>query len=174
MLNPLLWQSANPHPDNLENFQIISQWWQDLNLKEVFWQQRLIPDTGSLEDINWEQQGFDEKFSLQMPQIRGITLYWHKSTFADERSMTPKQLILDREREQLDIYPQSQPSLVIRVTKPHLVYQKFELKNPLLVGKKAESEYILLIRDKEQKIEVKINLSPENYRQFLETMTEEQ
>jgi hypothetical protein len=174
MLNPLLWQSANPHPDNLENFQIISQWWQDLNLKEVFWQQRLIPDTGSLEDINWEQQGFDEKFSLQMPQIRGITLYWHKSTFADERSMTPKQLILDREREQLDIYPQSQPSLVIRVTKTHLVYQKFELKNPLLVGKKAESEYILLIRDKEQQIEVKINLSPENYRQFLETMTEDQ
>jgi hypothetical protein len=174
MLNPLLWQSANPHPDNLDNFQIISQWWQDLNLKEVFWQQRLIPDTGSLEDINWEQQGFDEKFSIQMPQIRGITLYWHKSTFADERSMTPKQLILDREREQLDIYPQSQPSLVIRVTKTHLVYQKFELKNPLLVGKKAESEYILLIRDKEQQIEVKINLSPENYRQFLETMTEDQ
>lgn len=174
MLTPLLWQSANPHPDNLENFQIISQWWQDLNLKEVFWQQRLIPDTGSLEDINWERQGFDEKFSIQMPQIRGITLYWHKSTFADERSMTPKQLILDREREQLDIYPQSQPSLVIRVTKTHLVYQKFELKNPLLVGKKAESEYILLIRDKEQQIEVKINLSPENYRQFLETMTEEQ
>ncbi|AVQ70876.1 hypothetical protein B5D77_05635 [Microcystis sp. MC19] len=174
MLTPLLWQSVNPHPDNLENFQIISQWWQDLNLKEVFWQQRLIPDTGSLEDINWEQQGFDEKFSIQMPQIRGITLYWHKSTFADERSMTPKQLILDREREQLDIYPQSQPSLVIRVTKPHPVYQKFELKNPLLVGKKAESEYILLIRDKEQQIEVKINLSPENYRQFLETMTEDQ
>jgi hypothetical protein len=174
MLTPLLWQNANPNPDNLENFQIISQWWQDLNLKEVFWQQRLIPDTGSLEDINWEQQGFDEKFSIQMPQIRGITLYWHKSTFADERSMTPKQLILDREREQLDIYPQSQPSLVIRVTKTHLVYQKFELKNPLLVGKKAESEYILLFRDKEQQIEVKINLSPENYRQFLETMTEDQ
>ena len=174
MLTPLLWQNANPNPNNLENFQIISQWWQDLNLKEVFWQQRLIPDTGSLEDINWERQGFDEKFSIQMPQIRGITLYWHKSTFADERSMTPKQLILDREREQLDIYPQSQPSLVIRVTKTHLVYQKFELKNPLLVGKKAESEYILLIRDKEQQIEVKINLSPENYRQFLETMTEDQ
>jgi hypothetical protein len=174
MLTPLLWQSANPNPDNVENFQIISQWWQDLNLKEVFWQQRLIPDTGSLEDINWERQGFDEKFSIQMPQIRGITLYWHKSTFADERSMTPKQLILDREREQLDIYPQSQPSLVIRVTKTHLVYQKFELKNPLLVGKKAESEYILLFRDKEQQIEVKINLSPENYRQFLETMTEDQ
>jgi hypothetical protein len=90
MLTPLLWQSANPNPDNLENFQIISQWWQDLNLKEVFWQQRLIPDPGSLEDINWERQGFDEKFSIQMPQIRGITLYWHKSTFADERSMTPK------------------------------------------------------------------------------------
>jgi hypothetical protein len=174
MLTPLLWQSANPNPDNLENFQIISQWWQDLNLKEVFWQQRLIPAPGSLEDINWERQGFDEKFSIQMPQIRGITLYWHKSTFADERSMTPKQLILDREREQLDIYPQSQASLVIRVTKPRLVYQKFELKNPLLVGKKAESEYILLIRDKEQQIEVKINLSPENYRQFLETMTEDQ
>ena len=174
MLTPLLWQSANPHPDNLDNFQIISQWWQDLNLKEVFWQQRLIPDTGSREVINWERLGFDVKFSFQMPQIRGITLYWHKSTFADERSMTPKQLILDREREQLYIYPQSQPNLVIRVTKPHLVYQKFELKNPLLVGKKAESEYILLIRDKEQQIEVKINLSPENYRQFLETMTEDQ
>ena len=30
------------------------------------------------------------------------------------------------------------------------------------------------MRDKEQQIEVKINLSPENYRQFLETMTEDQ
>ena len=65
-------------------------------------------------------------------------------------------------------------SLVIRVTKPHLVYQKFELKNPLLVGKKAKSEYFLLMRDKEQQIEVKINLSPENYRQFLEIFYSQQ
>jgi hypothetical protein len=172
MVTPLLWQSANLNPDNRENFQIINQWWQDLNLKEIFWQQRLIPENGRIDDINWDSQNFDEKFMIQMPQVRGITLYWHKSTFADERSMTPKQLILDREQEQLYIYPQSQSNLVIRVTKPHLVYQKIELKNPLMVGKKSASEYILLVRDKEQQIEVKINLSPDNYRQFLETMTE--
>lgn len=172
MPTSLIWQSANINPSNADNLAIISQWWQDLNLKEILWQQRLIPDQGTVEDINWDSQGFDEKFLLQMPQIRGITLYWHKSTFADERSMTPKQLILDREQEQLYIYPQSQPSLVIRVTKPHLVYQKIQLNNPLMVGKKSENEYILLIRDKEQQIEVKINLSPENYRQFLENMAE--
>jgi hypothetical protein len=169
MLTSLIWHSGNINPTNADNLAIISQWWQDLNLKEIFWQQRLIPDQDT---INWDSQGFDEKFLLQMPQIRGITLYWHKSTFADERSITPQQLILDREQEQLYIYPQSQASLVIRVTKPHLVYQKFELKNPLMVGKKSANEYILLIRDKEQQIEVKINLSPENYRQFLENMTE--
>jgi hypothetical protein len=173
MLTPLIWQSANINPANADNLAIISQWWQDLNLKEIFWQQRLIPDNGTVDDINWESQGFDEKFLIQMPQIRGITLYWHKSTFADERSMTPKQLILDREQEQLYIYPQSQSKLVIRLSKPHLVYQKIALKNPLIVGKKSENEYILLIRDKEQQIEVKINLSQEKYRQLLKTMTED-
>ncbi|MEG3440288.1 hypothetical protein V0288_24385 [Pannus brasiliensis CCIBt3594] len=173
MVNPIVWQQNSTNPANAENFASIGQWWQDLNLKEIFWQQRLIPDNGTVDDIDWEPQGFDEKFLVQMPQVRGITLYWHKSTFADERSMTPKQLVLDTEAEELYIYPQSQPKLVIRLAKPHLVYQKIECEDPLIVGKMTENNYILLVRDREQQIEVKITLSKENYRQLLENMVGE-
>jgi hypothetical protein len=172
MTNSIVWQTATINPANAENLAVIGQWWQELNLKEIFWQQRLMPDGGTVADIDWDPQGFDEKFTLQMPQIRGITLYWHKSTFADERSMTPKQLVLDGEQEQLYIYPQSQPKLVIRLSKPHLVYQTIDLRDPFIVGKKTDNEYVLLVREKARQIEVKITLSPEKYRQLLKNMAE--
>jgi hypothetical protein len=170
MTNSIVWQQSTSHPENAENLASIARWWQDLNLKEIFWQQRLIADLGTVNDLDWNPQGFDEKFTLQIPQMRGITLYWHKSTFADERSVTPRQLVLDLEKEQLDIYPQSQPKLVIRLTKPSLIYQKIECKDPLIVGKMTEGNYILLVRDTQQQIEVKITLSLENYRQLLQDM----
>lgn len=168
MSNLIIWQQGNTESENAIHFVQIEQWWQDLNLKQISWQQRLIPENG---DINWETQRFDENMTLEMPQIRGITLYWHKFTFEDERSITPKKLVLDPVAETLEIYPQSQPNLAIRICKLGTVYQKFELNDPLMVGKKTEDQTILLLRDKQQQLEIKINLNQNSLKQLLDTLT---
>jgi hypothetical protein len=168
MTDSIIWQQDSTNPDNATQLTQIDRWWQDLNFKRVSWQQRLIPDT---EDINWEPQRFDETFTLQMPQIRGITLYWHKSTLSgDERSITPHKLILDPIEETLDIYPQSQSNLVIRISKLGIAYQKIELNDPLIVGKQNQDSYLLLLRDKQQRLEIKINLSPDSLQQLLNNL----
>lgn len=161
----IIWQLDSNNSQKAIQFKQIEQWWQELNLKQVSWQQRLITDTG---EINWKPQRFDENITLEMPQIRGITFYWHKFTFEDERSITPKKLVLDPLAQTLDIYPQSQSSLVIRISKLGVIYQKFELTDPLIVSKLTENETILLLRDKQQKLEIKINLSQNSVKQLLD------
>ncbi|PSF36191.1 hypothetical protein C7H19_14440 [Aphanothece hegewaldii CCALA 016] len=163
----IIWQVDSNNPQKAVYFTQIEQWWQDLNLKEVSWQQRLIPETGQ---INWEPQRFDENLTLVSPQIRGITLYWHKLTFEDERSITPQKLILDPVAETLDIYPQSQSNLAIRISKLGIIYQKFELTDPLIVSKNTEDGTILLLRDKQQQLEIKINLSQNSLKQLLDNL----
>jgi hypothetical protein len=74
MATNLVWQQDSTNPDNISNFALISQWWTTLNAQEIFWQQRLIPVTGDTEAIDWEPQRFDDKFVIQMPEVRGITL----------------------------------------------------------------------------------------------------
>lgn len=163
----IIWQLDSNNSQKAIQFKQIEQWWQELNLKQVSWQQRLIPDTG---EINWKPQRFDENITLEMPQIRGITFYWHKLTFEDERSITPKKLVLDPLAQTLDIYPQSQSSLVIRISKLGVIYQKFELTDPLIVSKLTENETVLLLRDKQQKLEIKINLSQNSVKQLLDNL----
>ncbi|GFE69245.1 hypothetical protein [Chroococcus sp. FPU101] len=167
MSNLIIWQQDRTPAENAVPLTQIEQWWQDLNLKQVSWQQRLIPENG---EINWEAQRFDENMTLEMPQIRGITLYWHKFTFEDERSITPQKLILDPVAETLEIYPQSQSNLVIRISKLGVIYQKFELTDPLIVGKTTDKQTILLLRDKQQQLEIKIHLSSNSLKQLLNTL----
>jgi hypothetical protein len=169
MSDLIIWQLDSINAEKAFQFTQIEQWWQDLNLKQVSWQQRLIPENG---EINWEAQRFDENITLEMPQIRGITLYWHKFTFEGERSITPKKLVLDPLAEVLDIYPQSQPNLVIRISKLGVIYQKFEFTDPLIVGKMVEDKTILLVRDKQQKLEIKINLSQNSLKQLLDNLAQ--
>lgn len=169
MTDLIIWQLDSNNAQKAIQFKQIEQWWQELNLKQVSWQQRLIPELG---EINWESQRFDENITLEMPQIRGITLYWHKLTFEGERSITPKKLVLDPIAETLEIYPQSQPNLVIRISKLGVIYQKFQLSDPLIVGKMTENSTILLLRDKQQQLEIKINLSPNSLKQLLDNLSE--
>jgi len=57
----------------------------------------------------------------------------------------------------LRIYPQSQQNLIVRVTLPEVKYQMIELSDPdIAVGKR-----VILLRDKQQQLEVKITLSPD-------------
>lgn len=170
MSDPIVWQLDSTNPDNAHQFNQIDEWWQSLNLKQVSWQQRLVKEG---EDLDWEAQRFDETLTLQMPQIRGITLYWHKASFEDEHSITPQKLILDPVAGTLDIYPQSQANLVIRITKLGLIYQKIEVSNPLMVGKMTGDRYILLLRDKGQKLEIKIDLSQESLKKLLDDLPQQ-
>ncbi len=166
----LLWQSEGNTPDNASNFSTICQWWQSLASQDLLWQQRLIPETQNIKDINWDNQQFDEKLAFESPQVRGITLYWQKPNASDERSITPRKLEFDRSGQFLNIYPQSQPQLMIRITKLPL-YQRIELKNPLIVGTAVGNEHILLLRDKQQKLEVKLSLNSESLNQLLTYLT---
>ncbi len=166
----IIWQQNSNNPENGNNFAIIQQWWTNLNTKKIAWRQRLIPQSGDVSQLDWEPQRFDEVFKLQIPQIRGITLYWRKADSEQERSTTPRKLEFDEHSQQLYIYPQSQKELVIRVGIPEIVYQKVAITNPQWEGSSAGDNYILTLRDNQQQLEVKLTLSPENLAQIKEQL----
>lgn len=161
-----IWQQGSTDPENANHFATISQWWADLNGKEVTWRQRLIPLTGEVGDLNWEPQRFDEVFAIDSPQIRGITLYWHKPDAKDERSTTPHKLELDQLQQWLYIYPQSQREVVIRVGLPQVVYQKVKIDNPQWAVTTAAGGHTLVLRDADKRLEIQVNLSSENLAQL--------
>jgi hypothetical protein len=162
MAEPLIWELNRSHPDNGANLEIIQQWWCDLNDREIIFAQRLIPETNQVSDINWEAQRFDERATIQQARIGGITLYWRNPNSERERSLTPAKLELDRDRQQLYIYSQSQPNLVIRITKCEEVYQTYTLNSPKIAGAKMGDRHILLFQDDDQKLEIKLTLDRQN------------
>lgn len=161
MQGKIIWQQGSGKPENLDNLALISQWWRSLANKEVIFAQRLIPQSGEVEELNWEKQRFDEVFELKNPDVRGITLYWLKIDSPQERNTTPHQLVLDTRHQQLYIFPQSQKQLVIRVALPQVVYETIELTNPQVQLNSVGGNYLLALRDAQQKIEVKATLSTE-------------
>lgn len=166
----ITWQQNSNSPNNAENLETIRQWWSNLNGKEVDWRQRLIPDDGDVTQINWESQKFDEKFPLRMPQVGGITLYWYKLDSDQERNLVPHQLELDTDKQQLFIYPQSQRQVVIRVALPQLKYDMVQLKDPQIAGASVGENFVLLLRDSQQQLEVKITLNPESIAKLKEKL----
>ena len=161
MQGKIIWQQGSGKPENLDNLALISQWWQSLANKEVIFAQRLIPQTGEVEELNWEKQRFDEVVELKNPDIRGITLYWSKIDSPQERNTTPHQLVLDTRYQHLYIFPQSQKQLVIRVALPQVVYETIELTNPQIEFSSVKGNYLLTLRDAQQQIEVKATLNSE-------------
>lgn len=168
----IVWQQNSDNSENGNNFAIIQQWWANLNQQKIAWKQRLISETTNVGELDWESQRFDEIFQLQSPQIRGITLYWSKPGEDRERSTTPHKLELDTQRQQLYIYPQSQKTLVIRVGIPEIIYQKIALKNPQCYSTSAGENYIFILRDEQQQIELQLILSPDNLAQLKEQLPE--
>ncbi|HAG79606.1 MAG TPA: hypothetical protein DCL61_00230 [Cyanobacteria bacterium UBA12227] len=158
----IIWQQNSDNPDNGTNLAKIAKFWSNLQGRKIAWRQRLIPKTENINEIDWESQRFDEEFKLQTSEIRGITLYWRKADSDREVSTTPHKLELDLQQLQLYIYPQSQKELVIRVGIPEVVYQKIEITNPLWEITRSGENYSLILRDKQQQIEVKVILSPDN------------
>ena len=158
----IIWQQNSDNPENGTNLAKITKFWSSLQGRKIAWRQRLIPKTENINEIDWESQRFDEEFKLQTSEIRGITLYWRKADSDREVSTTPHKLELDLQRLQLYIYPQSQKELVIRVGIPEVVYQKIEITNPQWEITRSGENYSLILRDKQQQIEVKVILSPDN------------
>jgi hypothetical protein len=155
-----IWQQESTDPNNVNHFAEISQWWTSLNGQEITWRQRLIPEAGA-SDLNWEPQRFDETFVVTQPQVRGITLYWQKPDAKDERNTTPRKLELDALHQALYIYPQSQPSVVIRVAVPQVVYQQVKITQPDLTVLRSGEQMLLVVRDEAQLLEIQVSLSPE-------------
>ncbi|MBD1896105.1 hypothetical protein [Coleofasciculus sp. FACHB-129] len=174
MQHKIVWEQGSNNPDNTNNFATIREWWASLIDNKITWRQRIIPQTGDATELDWEPQRFDEVFEIQIPEIRGITLYWRKINEERERSTTPTKLELDTLRQQLYIYPQSQKELVIRVGIPETIYQKIEFKSPQLQFAAKEGEnHILTLRDTQQQLEVKAILSPENLRQLIDQLKQQ-
>jgi hypothetical protein len=157
----VVWQQDSSNPTSANDFATISQWWNSLNGKEITWRQRLIPEVGTVADLDWEPQRFDETFQIVTPNVRGITLYWHKPDSKDERNTTPYKLELDQLQQQLFIYPQTQRGVVIRVALPQVVYQQVKIKQPQLAMTQTGGQSTLVVRDEAQRLEIQISLSPE-------------
>ncbi|PSB00790.1 hypothetical protein [Merismopedia glauca] len=167
----IVWQQSSNDPENVNNLAAIAQWWMSLNGKEVAWCQRLISPGQDLDTINWEPQKFDEKFLINNPQLRGITLYWMKPGVIVEKNTTPEKLVLNNLHQQLYIYPKSQPGVVYRVGFPEIKYQTLELQNPQVELKMMGDRYFLILTDQEQKVIVKSVISTADIEKLQEPLS---
>ncbi|MDJ0733084.1 MAG: hypothetical protein QNJ47_03210 [Nostocaceae cyanobacterium] len=162
-----IWQQGSNNPENPNYLATIREWWTNLQGQEIFWQQRIIPETSRVDDLDWEPQKFDELFAISNPDIRGITLYWHKPDSPQERNTTPEKLILDSLHQSLYIFPQTQKGLVIRVSLPTINYQTIQITNPKWEYQTSTEKYMLTLKDDWQKIEVKVTLNHENFKELI-------
>jgi hypothetical protein len=170
MTTHLVWQQNSSNAHNADNLKAIAKWWSSLEGKEVSWQQRLVSQNGDLTSIDWKPQKFDAKFMMQTPQLRGVTIYWRDNKVADERNITASKLQLDVTQQKLYICPQSQSQVVICVSLPQVVYQKFNLTNPQIAATTKGNSYLLLLRDEEQRLEITATLDLQKLNQLLERL----
>lgn len=171
METKIIWQQDTSNPENASNLAKIGQWWASLKDREIVWKQRLIPTNGNLDEVNWEQQRFDEKFALKEPQLRGITIYWQKPNSDRELNITVKKLELDLAKQQLYIYPQLQSGVVIRVSTPEIIYQTIELTNPQVAATNVGDNHLLLLRDSEQQLQVKVILPRASWEKLVKDLS---
>ncbi|MEG4090480.1 hypothetical protein [Microcoleus sp. Pol12B4] len=162
-----VWQSGSSHPENADNLHNISEWWGNLNGKEISWVERLIPQIGGLSEIHWHPQRFDETFVIVNPEIREETLYWYKPDSPVQRNNTVDKLELDNLQQQLYIYPQLEAELVIRVGISEVKYQTLELNNPEIA---LGEDNMLLLWESDQELEIKIYFSQQNFDKLKELL----
>ncbi|MBD1883952.1 hypothetical protein [Microcoleus vaginatus] len=162
-----VWQSGSSHPENADNLHNISEWWGNLNGKEISWVERLIPQIGGLSEIHWHPQRFDETFVIVNPEIREQTLYWYTPDSPLQRHNTVDKLELDNLQQQLYIYPHLESELVIRVGIPEVKYQTLELNNPEIA---LREDNMLLLWESDQELEIKIYFSHENIAKLKELL----
>ncbi len=162
-----IWQQGSSDPANVENFRAIAQWWTALDQQEISLAQRLLPESDDLEAVDWQSQRFDERFQIQGPRVGGVTLYWRKPGSEHEQSITVRKLELEPIAKRLYIYSQAQRQVVMRVAVPGVHYETFELHNPDIVGTETAAGCVLLLRDRQQQLEIKLSLDRESIGRLL-------
>jgi len=55
-----LWQQGSSNPENTKNLVTIRELWANLNGKEITWQQRIIPHSGEVGELDWEPSPFHQ------------------------------------------------------------------------------------------------------------------
>ncbi|WP_072620485.1 hypothetical protein [Spirulina major] len=158
----LIWQHHSNAAHNADNFALISQWLTRLNGQTVELAQRLILPHGSTQELDWTPKRFDHTFTLHHPRIAGITVYWQQEEDEHEHNITVKQLDLDMARQSLYLYPQNQPTVVMKLCIPGIRYETINLDDPEMACTQVGDRSILLFRDPQQHLEIKLNLSREN------------
>lgn len=167
----IVWKSGINNQENTDNLHSISQWWTNLNRKQIVWVERMVPQIGGMSEIHWQPQRFDETFIIVNPEIRSDILYWSKPDSAVERNSAVQKLELDNLQQQLYLYPQLEPDMVIRIGIPEVKYQTLEIKNvEIALGE----DNIMLLWDPEQELEIKIALSSENIVKLQELLADQQ
>ncbi|MBE9042001.1 hypothetical protein IQ235_14560 [Oscillatoriales cyanobacterium LEGE 11467] len=161
MESKIVWQYGSSHPDSGNYLDEIRQWWADLDDREISWQQRILPPSGDVGELDWEPQRFDEVFAIQAPEIRGIALYWSKSDADEQRNITAGKLDLDLLHSALYIYPKSQPQVVLRVKPQQVTYRTLELHEPNIAYFANGDRSQLIFRDELREIEVRVDLTSE-------------
>ncbi|NJK35090.1 MAG: hypothetical protein HC919_09125 [Oscillatoriales cyanobacterium SM2_2_1] len=160
MATLISWQLGSSDPDNEPNLIQIAQWWAQLSNEKVLWQQRPIPASGRLEEIDWKTQSFDQQLILLETSLRGITLYWRQETIKEERNITANELLLDLTKQQLDIIPSSSRTYTLRVTLPKIIYQTIRMDAPQVGAvRQTNGGLVLLCRDDAKRLEVEIHLA---------------
>lgn len=162
MSSKIIWQQNSENVDNynVTNLQFIGEWWSNLGQQKIKIAQRLIPETGNINDIDWKTQKFDEEFILESPQIRGITIYGKKQGNDKEFGYTPQKLELDINNQELDIYLQSQSNTLIRFSVATIVYQTLPLGDVEIVSNSDSKNHLILVRNKERRVEITFTLNP--------------
>ena len=62
MQGKIIWQQSSTKPENPNNLALISQWWRSLANQKITLAQRMIPQSGEVDELNWDIQRFDEVF----------------------------------------------------------------------------------------------------------------
>jgi hypothetical protein len=163
MDSTITWTLGSTEPDAEANLARIAQWWTSLAGQEIIWQQRPLTENSDRNAINWNKQALDETFTIQIPSLRGITLYWYKPNSPDERNISVGYIQLNLSSQQLDILPSSGRSYQLRVTLPKIVYQKMQVTDPQFGSViQPNGDAVLLFRDEAQRLEIQIDLSAVN------------
>jgi hypothetical protein len=155
----IVWEHDSKDPENDANLAVISQWWANLNGKQVNWLERMIPQIGGMSEIHWEIQRFDEIFIIVNPAIKGTTLYWQKPDSPIEHNSMAQKIELNNLKQELYIYPRIEEEIVLRVSLHEFEYQTIKLNNVEITFQEQE---VMMIRDVKQQMEVQINLTAEN------------
>ncbi len=48
----IVWQQGSGNPENPNHLATIREWWENFNGKEITWRQRIIPQSGEVEELD--------------------------------------------------------------------------------------------------------------------------